>query len=105
MKLSLYLISVALLAISAVAVAPRKAVIVSYPDETPDSIINHAMDVIREAGGVITHEYTLFKGFAATASAKVLESVSTLGEAYPPLIEEDGVVTVEGEINDHGLQH
>jgi len=105
MKLSFSLISVAFLAISAMAVAPQKAVIVSYPDATPDSIVNHAMDVIREAGGVITHEYKLFKGFAATASAKVLESVSTLGDAYVPLIEEDGVVTVAGDINDHGLQH
>jgi Mrp family chromosome partitioning ATPase len=40
---------------------PQKAVIVSYPDETPDSVINQAMDAIKDAGGMITHEYRLIK--------------------------------------------
>jgi hypothetical protein len=42
------------------------------------------------------------RGFAAKASAKVLETVSTLGEKYPPLIEEDAVVSISGEIVDNG---
>ena len=42
------------------------------------------------------------RGFAAKASAKVLETVSTLGEKYSPLIEEDAVVSVSGEIADKG---
>lgn len=40
---------------------PQKSVIVSYPDETPDDILTQAKDAIKEAGGVITHEYKLIK--------------------------------------------
>lgn len=39
----------------------QKAVIVSYPNDTPDSIVNQAMDAIKSAGGMITHEYKLIK--------------------------------------------
>jgi len=46
------------------AIAPQKAVIITYPDDTPSSVINKAMDVIRDAGGVVTHEYS--KWFLAT---------------------------------------
>jgi hypothetical protein len=42
------------------------------------------------------------RGFAAKASAKALETVSMLGEKYLPLIEEDAVVSVSGEIADKG---
>jgi hypothetical protein len=48
-------------AIALSAAVPRKAVIVSYPDDTPNSVIDQAMDAIRAAGGVITHEYKLIK--------------------------------------------
>jgi Mrp family chromosome partitioning ATPase len=55
-------LSVLALATAALAATvPQKAVIVSYPDETPDSVVNQAMDAIREAGGMITHEYRLIK--------------------------------------------
>jgi hypothetical protein len=40
---------------------PQKAVIVSYPDETPDSVVEQAKDAIKAAGGFITHEYKLIK--------------------------------------------
>jgi hypothetical protein len=42
------------------------------------------------------------RGFAAKASSKVLETVSVMGEKYPPLIEEDAIVSVSGEIVDKG---
>ena len=53
-----------MLACAAVAIAvvqPQKAVIVSYPEDTPDSVVEKAMDAIKEAGGSITHEYKLIK--------------------------------------------
>jgi hypothetical protein len=56
--------TLSLLALATVALGatvPQKAVIVSYPDETPDYIISQAMDAIRDAGGMITHEYRLIK--------------------------------------------
>ena len=60
--MKLAILSVLALATTALAVVvPQKAVIVSYPDETPDSVVNQAMDAIREAGGMITHEYRLIK--------------------------------------------
>jgi hypothetical protein len=40
---------------------PQKAVIISYPDNTPDSVLNQAKDAIKAAGGIITHEYKLIK--------------------------------------------
>ena len=57
----------ALLAISLFSIpglstaAPQKSVIVSYPDDTPNNVVQQAMDAIKNAGGVITHEYKLIK--------------------------------------------
>lgn len=39
----------ALLAAFALAVAPQKPVIVSYPNDTPQSVIDQAMDAIKKA--------------------------------------------------------
>jgi hypothetical protein len=52
---------VCLFALAVVAVAPQKAVIVTYPEGTPDSVMDQAKDAIRQAGGSITHEYKLIK--------------------------------------------
>ncbi|KFX93130.1 hypothetical protein V495_06689 [Pseudogymnoascus sp. VKM F-4514 (FW-929)] len=82
------------LAVAAAAAAPQRQVVVSYPDNTPYSVIEAAMDEIRAAGGMITHEYKIFKGFAAKASAKALETVQTMGSEYVALIEEDAVISI-----------
>lgn len=42
------------------------------------------------------------RGFAAKAPAKALESVSTLGAEYNPIIEEDQMVSIDGEIVSDG---
>jgi hypothetical protein len=48
--------------------------------------------------GVITHEYNIIKGFAATAPASALEVVSAMStDLYKCEIEEDGVVTTQGD--------
>ena len=60
MKLAIFSI-LALLTVVMAAAQPQKAVIVSYPNDTPDSIIDAAKDAIVAAGGVITHEYKLIK--------------------------------------------
>jgi hypothetical protein len=44
-----------------IAVDIQKSVLITYPAETPDSIVDQAKKAIVEAGGVITHEYTLIK--------------------------------------------
>lgn len=100
-----------LLAFVATAAAPQKAIVVSYEDpNTPQSVIDQAMDTIRAAGGVITHEYSkskvckripiltypdLFKGFAAKASEKAIESLQTLGSEYVPIVEQDITYSVQ----------
>ncbi len=60
MKLSIFSI-LSFITFVMAATMPQKAVIVSYPDNTPSEVINQAMDAIRAAGGVITHEYKLIK--------------------------------------------
>ncbi|KAI0019846.1 hypothetical protein F4780DRAFT_780153 [Xylariomycetidae sp. FL0641] len=76
------------------AVDVQKAVIVSFPKETADDVVNRAMDDIRKAGGTITHQYQLFKGFAAKAPQKIVESVTAWSAEYNGVIEEDQVVEV-----------
>jgi hypothetical protein len=113
MKFTIHLLLIAFLMALAYAATDSKQVIVSYPKDTPDSVIEHAMSVIKEAvsrhritycicsnkiqGGIITHEYkTLIKGFAATAPTKVVNSVKALGEKYQAIVEDDQVMSVAG---------
>jgi len=50
---------VALLFSLALAAAPQKAIVVSFEDpNTPQSVVDDAMKAIKDAGGVITHEYS-----------------------------------------------
>ena len=58
MKLYIFSLLLALLAITVSAIAPQKAIIITYPEHTPDSVVQDAMNAIKEAGGVITHEYS-----------------------------------------------
>ncbi|KAI0376377.1 hypothetical protein F5Y04DRAFT_285934 [Hypomontagnella monticulosa] len=79
---------------SASAVDVQKSVIVSFPSETTDDVVNRAKDDIRKAGGIITHEYQLIKGFAAKAPQKILETVSAWSAEFNAVIEEDQVVEI-----------
>ncbi|KAI1160036.1 hypothetical protein F5B18DRAFT_634233 [Nemania serpens] len=78
----------------AFAVDIQKAIIMTFPQETPDSVVSRAMEDIRKAGGTITHEYKLLKGFAAKAPQKVLESVTAWSTEYHAIIEEDQIVEI-----------
>lgn len=60
MKFTLFSIFL-FLAASMSEVVPQKAVIVSYPDDTPNHVVQQAMDAIKAAGGMITHEYQVIK--------------------------------------------
>jgi hypothetical protein len=48
----------ALFAATTMAAAPQRSVIISFPNETPDHIVEEAKEGIRKAKGVITHEYS-----------------------------------------------
>ena len=55
------LLALASLVAGVMAVDVQKSVIVTYPDGTPNSVLDQAKKAITDAGGVITHEYNLVK--------------------------------------------
>ncbi len=112
MRLQIALLLLAFI-VSVFALPPtQKPVVVQYPDNTPSSVIDRAIEEIKKEGGIITHEYckdswdlqygvtdnqaALFKGFAAKVSEATLNKISTMAEAYAPNIEEDYVVSIDG---------
>ncbi|KAK4153889.1 hypothetical protein C8A00DRAFT_33362 [Chaetomidium leptoderma] len=89
MRLFSFLIAALTLVSGVIAVDIQKSVLITYPAETPDSIVDQAKKAVVDAGGIVTHEYTLIKGFAAKVGAKVLDTVSAWGQEYQVLVEED----------------
>ncbi|KAF2145891.1 uncharacterized protein K452DRAFT_283188 [Aplosporella prunicola CBS 121167] len=89
MKLFLFSLLIALLATCALAAAPKRSVLVTYPIGTPEDVVTKAMNKVIELNGEITHKFKLIPGFTANAPVKALEEVKTLGTKYPALIEED----------------
>lgn len=71
MRLFSFFLAALTLFSSALAVDIQKSVIVSYPEGTPDSVLDQAKDAIRQAGGQITHEYTLIR-YVGTVTASLL---------------------------------
>lgn len=61
MRLFAFLIAALTLLAGVIAVDIQKSVIISYAPETPNSVVEQAKKAVVEAGGVITHEYTLIK--------------------------------------------
>jgi hypothetical protein len=58
MRFALTALSAALFVAFAMAAAPLKSVIMSWPNDTPDSVVEAAKQAIIDAKGVITHEYS-----------------------------------------------
>ncbi|KAL4786701.1 hypothetical protein BJX76DRAFT_320517 [Aspergillus varians] len=82
-------------ALGLLPLALASSILVTYPKDTPDSVIDSAKDSIREAGGFITHEYSvLIKGFSATAPEEAIQQISTQSTAYKPTIEQDQTVSI-----------
>lgn len=49
------------------------------------------------------HTYLCFcRGFAAQASTQALEMVQALGAQYLPIIEEDSIVSIDGDLINGG---
>ncbi|EXJ80082.1 hypothetical protein A1O3_08368 [Capronia epimyces CBS 606.96] len=96
MRFHLGLVLLGLVASVLALPALQKPVIVQYPDDTPSSVIEKAIEEIKKDGGIITHEYSLIKGFAARVSEVTLTKISTMADAYVPYIENDYVVHVDG---------
>ncbi|OJD20016.1 hypothetical protein AJ78_00032 [Emergomyces pasteurianus Ep9510] len=97
MKIYFFTLVLALLAPAVLAVTPERTVLVTYPENTPCSVIDQAVQAVKDAGGKVTHQFELIKGFAATGPSTVFEMVSTLSEKFRPWIEDDQVVTTFGD--------
>ena len=61
MRLFAFLIAALTLISGVVAVDVQKSVIITYPPETPDSVLDDARKAIEDGGGVVTHQYQLIK--------------------------------------------
>lgn len=61
MRLIAFLVAALTIVSGAFAVDVQKSFIVSYENDTPDSVVKEAKDRIVAAGGYITHEYQLIK--------------------------------------------
>jgi hypothetical protein len=61
MRFFIFSLLVALFFGVASAIVQQKAFIVTYPENTPSGVIDHAMQMIKDAGGLITHEYQLIR--------------------------------------------
>ncbi|KAL2825430.1 hypothetical protein BDW59DRAFT_146203 [Aspergillus cavernicola] len=85
----------AVVAFGLLPLAVANSILVTYPNDTPDSVIDCAKDSIRKAGGIITHEYSLvIKGFAANAPEEAIQQISTQSAMYKPTIEQDQPVSI-----------
>ncbi|KAJ5562314.1 hypothetical protein N7535_003233 [Penicillium sp. DV-2018c] len=94
--------AVGLLALPLALAESFKSVIVTFPKGTPDSVVLKAKESLVASGGVVTHEYHLIKydfkwGFAADAPVSALNTLSTQDVKYCPTIEEDKIVTANGD--------
>lgn len=57
------------------AAAPQKAIVVSFEDpNTPQSAVNAAMQAIKDAGGIITHEYSMSHRHCVLAHSDRIQS-------------------------------
>ncbi|KAI9041525.1 uncharacterized protein KD926_006763 [Aspergillus affinis] len=91
-------------------VALAKSIVVTFPKDTPDSVVKDARQAIIDANGEITHDYQLIKcvythpflvsfshprGFAATAPDEAIQQLSTESSGYHPTIEDDTIVSTQ----------
>lgn len=61
MRVTLFTFLFVLLLSLALAAAPQKAIVVTFEDpNTPQSAVDDAMQAIKDAGGVVTHEYSVY---------------------------------------------
>lgn len=113
MKFILATLVLALLGIAAAASPQQRQILITYPKDTPMSVVEEAKDVIRDAGGFITHDFgdysislsdcltltglDLIKGFIATTTAKVTTKIKALSTQYIPSIEDDSIASANGQ--------
>ncbi|KAK5997366.1 hypothetical protein PT974_02722 [Cladobotryum mycophilum] len=94
MKFLAYVATALAVVPAALAVDQKKSAIVWFDnDATPDSVVSKIRADIIKAGGKITHDYTIIRGFAVIAPEKALETVQALGVEHSIRVEEDEMVS------------
>jgi hypothetical protein len=101
MKSALFSFLAAFLLFTVTMATNYKAIVVSYPNDTPnvDRIVADAKKQIVENGGEITHEYSIIHGFAANVpiSDTFSTTMQTWEKEHGATVEEDAVMhTMEG---------
>ncbi|KAI0993291.1 hypothetical protein K3495_g14893 [Podosphaera aphanis] len=81
---------------------PPKAVIVSYPLEAPQEVVEKAKSDIQKAGGIITNQYDIIRGFAAIASSQMLENIKANNKIWEAAIEDVQNVSILPQETDSG---
>ncbi|KAJ4289719.1 hypothetical protein N0V90_011049 [Kalmusia sp. IMI 367209] len=96
MRFALISFIVALLAAVTMAVPPNfYDVIISFPKEAPDYLLDEAKQAVRNGKGTITHEYTIIKGFSAKVPGNLFAGIRALSTEFPAIIEGDGLMTTQ----------
>ncbi|KAG2421608.1 hypothetical protein HFD88_005583 [Aspergillus terreus] len=73
-----------------------ESIVVTYPKGTPDGVVEEAKKAITDAGGCITHTFTLLKGFSAQgATEAMINRISVETAEYRPTIEKDQEYTTQ----------
>ncbi|CAL3967081.1 unnamed protein product [Diplocarpon coronariae] len=80
--------------------APHENIIISWPKETSHELIEGAKKMIEDAGGVITKEFTIMKGIAASVPAETRELFDSIKNGFLGKIEPDQKVTINKVSND-----
>jgi hypothetical protein len=61
-RITLFLLALfSIILLVAAVKLPQKSVVISYPADTPASVLEQAKEAIAAAGGFVTHEYKIFK--------------------------------------------
>ncbi|KAI9886072.1 MAG: proteasome regulatory particle subunit [Watsoniomyces obsoletus] len=72
-----------------------KSIMVTYPNEVPDSVIAEAREAVLAKGGIITHDYEdLLRGFAANVPIDALDVMKTAEDNHGATVEEDQMVSI-----------
>ncbi|KAE8405245.1 hypothetical protein BDV37DRAFT_281916 [Aspergillus pseudonomiae] len=70
-------------------------IVVTYPKDTPPSVLEDAMKSVISAGGHITHKFEIINGFSADAPESAVQKISVQSAKYNPTIEKDLTVSIQ----------
>ncbi|KAB8069562.1 hypothetical protein BDV29DRAFT_161296 [Aspergillus leporis] len=75
--------------------ALANSIVVTYPKDTPLSVLEDAKNSVIKAGGKITHEFQFINGFSADAPESAVQQISAQSAKYNPSIEKDLTVSIQ----------